>query len=81
MKPQEYDVVRLRRALPEHGLSVGSAGTVVMDYSKYSGDAVAPAYEVEFADAEGATTAVVTVAEDDLEVTWRSGHKDADDVG
>jgi|tagenome__1003787_1003787.scaffolds.fasta_scaffold17771611_1 hypothetical protein len=73
MKPEEYDVVRLIRDLPEHNLSAGSTGAVVMDYSKHSDEKLPPAYEVEFVDSEGVTEALVTVAEDDLEVVSRPG--------
>lgn len=71
MKPQELDVVQLLRALPEHNLPAGSRGTIVMDYQKYSHHDRPPAYEVEFADSDGATLAVVTVSEDDFDVVWR----------
>lgn len=62
-------MVRLLRALPEHDIPAGARGTVVMDYTTDSNDA--PAYEVEFSDADGITRALVTLAEDDLEVVWR----------
>jgi Domain of unknown function (DUF4926) len=77
MKPEEYDVVRLLRDLPEHNLPAGSTGAVVMDYTKHSGGSLPAAYEVEFVDREGVTQALVTVAEDDLEVVSRpdSGRK------
>lgn len=71
MKPEEYDVVRLVRALPERGLPAGSRGTVVTDYTKSSNADLPPAYEVEFSDADGITQALVTVAECDLDVVWR----------
>ena len=32
-----------------------------------------PAYEVEFADNDGVTQALVTLKDDDVEVTWRAG--------
>jgi len=76
MKPKEYDVVRLLRPLPEYNLAAGSTGAVVMDYSKHpdskhpDGD-LPPAHEVEFTDSDGVTQALVTVAEDDLEVVSR----------
>jgi hypothetical protein len=73
MKPEEHDVVRLLRDLPEHNLSAGSTGAVVMDYSKHSDEKLPAAYEVEFVDSEGVTKALVTVAEDDLEVVSRLG--------
>ncbi|MEE3751452.1 DUF4926 domain-containing protein [Mycobacterium intracellulare] len=71
MKPQEYDVIKLLRPLPEHNLPVGSRGTVVMDYTTDSDSKLPPAYEVEFSDADGITQALVTLTEDDLEVVWR----------
>ncbi len=71
MKPEELDVVRLLRPLPEHNLAAGSRGAVVMDRAKYSAEDLPPAYEVEFAEADGVTQALVTVSGDDLEVVWR----------
>lgn len=73
MKPQELDVVQLLRPLPEGNLPAGTRGTVVMDYAKYSDSGRPPAYEVEFADSDGNTQALLTVSEDDLEVVWRPG--------
>ncbi len=73
-KPREYDVVRLLRPLPEHELSAGSRGTVVVDYTQYSDGALPPAYEVEFADSAGITQNLVTISGDDLEVVWRRGY-------
>lgn len=55
MKPEELDVVRLLRPLPEHNLAAGSRGAVVMDHAKYSAEDLPPAYEVEFAVADGVT--------------------------
>jgi hypothetical protein len=77
MKPEEYDVVRLLRELPEHNVSAGSTGAVVMDYTKHSGGNLPAAYEVEFVDPDGSTQALVTIAEEDPEVVWRpdSGDK------
>jgi hypothetical protein len=71
MKPKEYDVVRLLRALPEHNLPAGSIGAVVIDYTELSKRDLPPAYEVEFTDSDGVTQALVTVSEDDLEVVSR----------
>lgn len=71
MRPKEYDVVRLLRALPEHNLVAGSTGAVVMDYTEHSIGHLLPAYEVEFTDSDGVTQALVTVAEHDLEVVSR----------
>ncbi|ETW22124.1 DUF4926 domain-containing protein [Mycobacterium gastri] len=71
MKPEEHDVVQLRRPLLEYNLPAGSRGAVVLDYTKYSHGDLPPAYEVEFSDADGITQALVTVREEDLEVVWR----------
>ena len=71
MKPEENDIVRLLRPLPENDLPVGACGTVVMDYAKYSTTDLPQAYEVEFADEDCVTQALVTVLEADLEVVRR----------
>ncbi len=42
-----------------------------MDYAKYSTKDLPQAYEVEFADEDGVTQALVTVLEADLEVVRR----------
>ncbi|MEV3904068.1 DUF4926 domain-containing protein [Mycobacterium sp. NPDC050551] len=67
MTPKEYDVVRLRRALPEHGVEAGREGTVVIDHGR--GPSGAPAFEVEFCD--GLESVVVTLVADDVDVVWR----------
>lgn len=72
MRPQEYDVIRLLRPVPEHALPAGARGTVVTDYTRDSGANFSPAYEVEFADSDGITRALVTLSVDDFEVVWRS---------
>ena len=61
MKLQEYDVVRLLKPVPEHKLQAGSVGAVVGVYTSPT------AYEVEFADANGVTIALLTLQSDDLE--------------
>jgi hypothetical protein len=71
-KPEEYDTVRLLRALPEHNLPAGAKGAVVMDHTKYSDKNLPAAYEVEFFDSQGLTQAVLTIYADDLEVVSRS---------
>jgi hypothetical protein len=68
MKPQDSDVVRLRRPLPDHNLAAGSKGTIVNDFQGTNSPA---AYLVEFADSDGVTQALITVPEDNLEVIWR----------
>lgn len=73
MKPEEYDVVRLLRPLPEYDLPAGARDAVVMDHTKYSKRNIPPAYEVEFVDDDGVTQVLATVSEDDLEVVSRPG--------
>ncbi len=62
----EYDMVRLRRAIPEHGLQSGALGAIVMVFSN------PPGYEVEFCDSDGRTLALVTLKENDLELVSRA---------
>jgi hypothetical protein len=63
MSLQEYDVVRLRRPLADGSVPVpvGTMGAVVMVYEG------GRAYEVEFCDEKGATLALLTLEEGDLE--------------
>ncbi|RAO24666.1 hypothetical protein MED15_00424 [Micromonospora noduli] len=51
-----YDVVELREAIPGEQLPAGAVGTVVHIFNDPS-----TAYEVEFADADGRTIAMVTL--------------------
>jgi hypothetical protein len=61
---QEYEVVQLKRDIRSEGLSAGVRGTVLLIYD----DPTLPlAYEVEFADDEGTTLAVLTVTDEDIE--------------
>ncbi len=52
----EHDTVVLTADLPEHGLTRGDVGSVVMVHADSAG------YEVEFVTLEGETVAVVTLA-------------------
>jgi hypothetical protein len=52
---KELDDVILNCDLPEHGLSVGDIGTVVLVHRRNTG------YEVEFLSLDGDTIAVVTL--------------------
>jgi len=61
----EYEVVRLSRDIPEEGLKAGARGAVLMVHPLRH-DAPRE-YEVEFVDEEGATLALLTLAEDQLE--------------
>ncbi|WP_406070320.1 DUF4926 domain-containing protein [Micromonospora sp. NBC_01638] len=51
-----YDVVELREAIPGEQLPAGAVGTVVHIFR-----GPPTAYEVEFADADGRTVAMVTL--------------------
>ncbi|MEW2427033.1 DUF4926 domain-containing protein [Micromonospora sp. NPDC047644] len=56
-----YDVVELREAIPGEQLPAGAVGTVVHVF-----DSPSTAYEVEFADADGHTIAMVTLRADQV---------------
>jgi hypothetical protein len=56
----ELDDVILTRDLPEHGLSAGDIGTVVLVHRGNKG------YEVEFMSLDGETIAVVTLFPDQV---------------
>ena len=56
-----YDVVELMTDLPAEGLTAGSVGTVVHIFHEPN-----LAYEVEFADDEGKTLAMVALTPDHL---------------
>lgn len=62
MSLRQYDVVRLRTAMPPSRLPKGATGAVVMVYEQ------PPAYEVEFCDTDGGTIALLTLKDDDLEL-------------
>lgn len=70
-KPEENDIVRLLRPLPEHNLPAGSTGTVVVDYAEYSHGALPAEYEVGFANSDDCTRTLVTVSDDDLQIVSR----------
>ena len=65
--PGELDVVRVRHTLPEHNIAAGAKGTVVMVHDTPG----PPAYEVEFSGSDGATLALVTLQQNDIDFTWR----------
>jgi hypothetical protein len=58
----EYDVVRLTRPLPEHGLVEGARGAVLMVFA----ESEPASYEVEFLNAAGETIALLTLPENAL---------------
>ncbi|MET0701223.1 MAG: DUF4926 domain-containing protein [Mycobacterium sp.] len=84
MKPEEHDLVRLVRCLPEHDLPAGAEGTVVKDYTLHSGPNtrdLPPAYEVEFPDDGSTNEFMVTLRASDLEVVRRCHpHRGKNDV-
>jgi hypothetical protein len=59
---EEFDSVRLRKALPEGDVPLGSTGAVVMVYRVPS-----IGYEVEFFDKSGRSLGTYTTDEDHLE--------------
>jgi hypothetical protein len=70
MEPEEYDVVRLRRALPEFNLPAGAEGMALI---KHKAEGLPLAYEVEFPASVGATEPWMTILAVDLEAVWREG--------
>jgi mono/diheme cytochrome c family protein len=61
---QEYDIIRLKHALPARGLSVGATGTILLIYEQ---PALPRAYEIEFTDGNGNTLALLTLQEEEIE--------------
>jgi hypothetical protein len=61
-KFKQYDVVRLTRPIPEHGLAAEAQGAVLMVFP----DSQPTCYEVEFLNLAGATIALLTLPEDAL---------------
>jgi hypothetical protein len=68
MKPELLDVVELLVDLPECNLQSGELGTIVEVYDTC-------AYEVEFADAEGATLALQALEPKQFVVVWKNSTK------
>jgi hypothetical protein len=60
-----FDVVELKRDIPEHRLQAGMQGTIVECH-------VDNAYEVEFADESGETQALLALRPDQFTVVWRA---------
>lgn len=57
----EFARVRLKNAIPEEGLEAGATGVIVMIHEPNH------AYEVEFADSEGRTVALLALLEHQIE--------------
>ena len=64
-QPHIDDVVRLNQDIPELALSRGQRGVVRSTWF-----APSVAYEVEFVDKDGYTTALLTLPPERLRVTW-----------
>jgi hypothetical protein len=64
---KELDVVTLTAALPDEGLGAGAIGTVVHVFHTPN-----TAFEVEFVDDDGTTTAMATLTRDQFRL-WNSG--------
>lgn len=60
---REYDVVKLKKDLPAEKLKAGTIGAIVMVYPEKP-----QAYEVEFVDEEGGTSALLTLSEKEIEI-------------
>ena len=68
VKPEEYDVVILLRALPEHDLPVGSRGTVVIDHTQYDRGMIFLPLRVRVRQIRGNTQDLETLCVDAIEV-------------
>ncbi len=66
----EIDVVELTKNIPSSNLYAKTRGTVVLVYPGNP-----PAYEVEFADEEGVTLAVLTLSANDIKKVWDANTK------
>jgi hypothetical protein len=64
---QEYQTVRLKKDLPGENLSIGAKGVVLIVYEVPD---LPRAYEVEFLDKDGYTLALLTLTDDDIEISY-----------
>ncbi|WP_088891246.1 DUF4926 domain-containing protein [Leptolyngbya ohadii] len=67
-KPELFDVVELLVNLPEQNLQAGAQGAIVEQYADDT-------YEVEFANADGETLALVSLPVQQFVVVWRAATK------
>lgn len=73
IKPELLDVVELLVELPDTNAQPGEFGTIVEVYSDWDNPlASPPAYEVEFANSQGETTAMMALTPDQFVVVWRN---------
>jgi hypothetical protein len=63
---QEYQKVRLKKDMPGENLSAGAKGVVLIVYEAPD---LPRAYEVEFLDQDGGTLALLTLTDDDIEIS------------
>jgi hypothetical protein len=68
MTPKLFDVIKLLVDLPEVDIKAGEIGTIVEEYDDL-------AYEVEFANSDGETLALLALAPDKFIVVWESETK------
>jgi len=61
---REYEMVRLKRDIPEWQLLAGAVGAVVIVYDEPN---FPRAYEVDFSEIEGKILKIVTLNEEDIE--------------
>jgi hypothetical protein len=61
----EYDMVKLRKNIPDQNLLIGAVGTVLIVFNK---PCLPRAYEVEFTDIKG-DIVLITLFEEDIEKT------------
>jgi hypothetical protein len=63
--PNEYDMVKLRKNLPEKNLLLGAVGAVLLVFNE---PGLPRAYEVEFTNTKGEVL-LITLFEEDIEKT------------
>jgi hypothetical protein len=68
MTPKLFDVIKLLVDLPEVDIKAGEIGTIVEEYDDL-------AYEVELANSDGETLALLALAPDKFIVVWESETK------
>ena len=61
----EFDVVKLKKAIPSKKLEAGTHGTILLIYMRANSP---NNYEVEFVDSQGNTLSIATVEEEDIEL-------------
>jgi hypothetical protein len=65
IKPALLDVIELVQSLPEENLPAGSQGTIVHQHND-------DAFEVEFINDQGETTALITLLREQFIVVWQA---------